>query len=130
MKKFVKEVLYQHSDKAGTAAFVKSMLSDASFDDKIVNLLSTLVPNLTVTWRAAAIEGKVSPARLDASKITWKVSLPSDSATGVSGASKVTLNLGVEENGDNKNVAIELDKAGVDTFLDGLNKIKDQLSKI
>ncbi|GMI43688.1 hypothetical protein TrCOL_g8942 [Triparma columacea] len=130
MKKFVKDVLYQHSDAAKTAEYVKSILSGASLDGKIINLLATLVPNLADMWRAAAIEGKVSPARLDPSNIAWRASLPSGSATGVSGASKVTLSLGVDDNGDNKIVTIELDKAGVDTFLDGLTKIKDQLSKV
>ena len=130
MKKFVKDVLYQHSDAAKTAEYVKSILSGANLDSKIINLLATLVPNLADMWRAAAIEGKVSPARLDPSNIAWRASLPSGSATGVSGASKVTLSLGVDDNGDNKIVTIELDKAGVDTFLDGLTKIKDQLSKV
>ncbi|GMH69408.1 hypothetical protein TrRE_jg2819 [Triparma retinervis] len=130
MKKFVKDVLYQHNDAAKTAEYVKTILSGANLDDKIVNLLATLVPNLAASWRAAAIEGKVSPPRLDPDNIAWRVSQPSGSATGVSGASKVTLSLGVEDNGENKNISIELDKAGVDTFLDGLTKIKDQLSKV
>lgn len=40
------------------------------------------------------------------------------------------LNLGVEEgDGEGRKLQLEMDKAGVDTLLDGLGKIKDQLNK-
>ena len=83
-------------------------------------------------WRAASVENRVAPPRLDPEAISWRVSLPSASHSSSSavGGPKVALSLGVQSSGGASNVGIELDKAGVDTFLEGLTKIKEQLSKV
>lgn len=40
------------------------------------------------------------------------------------------LNLGVDNSdGEGRKLRLEMDKAGVDTLLDGLGKIKEQLNK-
>ena len=54
----------------------------------------------------------------------------SQTDSSVSTGATLMLNLGVEEgDGEGRKLQLEMDKAGVDTLLDGLGKIKDQLNK-
>ena len=131
LRKFTSVVLDQHTPTSDTAAFVKSLLSSNApdLDPKLAELLTTVTPTLAATWRESAIHNKVSPPTL--TTLDWRVSLPrSATNSSVTSGATLLLNLMVKDGDMEKKVPLELDKAGVDSLLDGLKKIKDQLNKV
>ncbi|GMH60509.1 hypothetical protein TrST_g7514 [Triparma strigata] len=131
MRKFCSLVLSQHTSACDTSSYIRELLSASAkdLDPKLVELLVAVVPNLCQTWRAASLKNSPSPPKL--TTIDWRVSLPrSQTDSSVSTGATLMLNLGVEEgDGEGRKLQLEMDKAGVDTLLDGLGKIKDQLNK-
>ncbi len=120
---FLGEVLYSHSESSGTAGKVTQALTEGGVDGRVVTLLSTLVPQLCDGWRQASIDSKPSPPTL--TSLDWRVSLPRNSA----GASAV-FQINTTDRGQEGRVVFEMGRAGLETFLDGLEKIKGQLSKV
>ncbi|GMH79117.1 hypothetical protein TrLO_g13573 [Triparma laevis f. longispina] len=131
MRKFVEIVIKQHKNAGETGDYVKLILEkDAKdLDPKLKELLIQVVPTLCGTWRAASLMNSPSPPKL--TTIDWRVSLPrSQTDSSVSTGSTLMLNLGVDNSdGEGRKLRLEMDKAGVDTLLDGLGKIKEQLNK-
>ncbi|GMI39761.1 hypothetical protein TeGR_g653 [Tetraparma gracilis] len=119
---FLKQTLHQHTPSGNTAGFVTTLLS-GEVDERVVTLLSTIVPTLCDNWRKASLASKPSPPKL--SSVDWQVSMPlgNDSAS-------VTMQLGVESAAAEDKVVFEMSTQGVDTFIAGLSKIKAQLSKV
>jgi len=119
----IKQALYQHTPTADTAAFTTALLTAANVDPRVVTLLTQLLPPLCDTWRAASIGSAPSPPKLKS--IDWQVSAGEGGGT-------VTMQLGVADAavGEGEKIVFEMNCQGVDTFLDGLGKIKDQLKKV
>mmetsp|Transcript_2616 Transcript_2616/g.4965 ORF Transcript_2616/g.4965 Transcript_2616/m.4965 type:complete len:196 (-) Transcript_2616:39-626(-) len=131
LRRFTSAVLAQHTPTSDTTGFVREILAShaSGLDPKLVDLLSTVTPSLASPWRESAMQNKVSPPSL--TTIDWRVSLPrSATNSSVTSGATLLLNLGVKDGEAEKKVPLELDKAGVDSLLDSLKKIKDQLNKV
>ena len=144
-------LLYNHVPSDEASATFTSMIATVesnskNLDARVLQLLTKTLPNLLNLWHESCISNKVSPPKL--TSIDWRVDIPrsSNSTTSLGSSSSLILSLGVTPNGDcdagwvsknsngngggEKKVLIEMDRAGVDTFLEGLGKIRDQLNKV
>ena len=119
---------YQHSPTSSTSTYVTTLLTPHSVDPRVVLLLSSLLPPLCSTWRASSLLAAPSPPRL--SGIAWQVGVPlaSTSVSGESAAAVVQLE--TVQAGEEGRTVFQMTKGEVHTFLEGLEKIKEQLKKV
>jgi hypothetical protein len=117
----IDQTLYQHTQSSDTAGFIASLLQPAGIDERIVALLGAILPNLCATWRSAEMLSKPSAPKL--ASVDWQVAMND-------GGSSVVMQLGTEGNEGKDGVVFEMNTMEVDTLLEGLTKIKDQLRKV
>eukprot|EP00033_Pygsuia_biforma_P001937 GCRY01002159.1.p1 GENE.GCRY01002159.1~~GCRY01002159.1.p1 ORF type:complete len:190 (+),score=45.95 GCRY01002159.1:150-719(+) len=109
-------------------------LFPSSFNEDLAALLARVIETHHDEWRAELIEQRVSLPRL--LEMDWRVDIKSASSD-VSSMSIPTalISLKVEDPdltsvAQEKSVVFELPRETLDTMLDGMTKIKDQLSSI
>ncbi|XP_045174842.2 COMM domain-containing protein 9-like isoform X2 [Mercenaria mercenaria] len=111
-------------------------LFPSDFHKSLRDLLAKIMIENMSTWRAQAVNNQVSlPRMVD---FDWRVDIKtsSDSIARMSVPTCI-LQMKVQENpsrvdtvADVSNVNVELSKETLDTMLDGLSKIRDQLSSV
>ena len=149
----IENVLYEYVPGEGAGGQLDEMLSillqnSKTIDPRVLPTLQKVLPKLLPLFHETSITNKVSPPKL--TSINWRVDIPrsSNNITSLADSnSTLLLSLGVTPNGDcdkgflppassgnstggEEKVIIEMDLAGVDTFLEGLSKIRDQLQKV
>ncbi|KAL6063451.1 sodium ion transport [Balamuthia mandrillaris] len=121
-------------DAEATLQAVAELLP-SSLHSELAKLISTIVAHHLPQWRKEAIANQISlPKYRD---VDWRIDLKSASERARMNAPTVLVQLKVEatptvvgETPSLQNVTFELDSATLETMLEGLGKIRDQLETI
>ncbi|XP_041471604.1 COMM domain-containing protein 9-like [Lytechinus variegatus] len=132
LRKVIKHTLYIGCTDAASVHAV----FPANFHKNLKELLSRIIGDKLDKWRQIAIENKVSQPKLV--DFDWRVDIKTSSDT-LARMSVPTciLQLQIEETASNSHLMpglstqnVELSKETLDTMLDGLGKIRDQLNSV
>jgi len=111
---------------------VLSLFPD-SFHSNLKTLITKIILEHSVTWRNEALNNQISLPQLK--QLDWRVDMmtASDSISRMAVPSCL-LQLQIEEasclGGGESSVTVELSRESLDTMLDGLGRIRDQLSAV
>ncbi|KAF4080997.1 hypothetical protein AMELA_G00155820 [Ameiurus melas] len=107
----------------------------ATFHSNLKNLITKILLEQSMTWRNEALSSQISLPRL--ADLEWRVDVKaaSDSVSRMAVPTCV-LHMKIQDGGNasgstsESSVTVELSKETLDTMLDGLGRIRDQLSAV
>ncbi|KAI5614885.1 COMM domain-containing protein 9 [Silurus asotus] len=107
----------------------------ATFHSNLKNLVTKILLEQSVTWRNEALSSQISLPQLR--DLEWRVDMKtaSDSVSRMAVPTCI-LNMKIQDDGNvssspnESSVTVELSKETLDTMLDGLGRIRDQLSAV
>ncbi|KAG7324246.1 hypothetical protein KOW79_012262 [Hemibagrus wyckioides] len=110
-------------------------LFPATFHSNLKNLITKILLEQSVTWRNEALSSQISLPRL--TDLEWRVDMKmaSDSVSRMAVPTCI-LHMKIQDGGNTSSstsessVTVELSKETLDTMLDGLGRIRDQLSAV
>ncbi|KAK3557734.1 hypothetical protein QTP86_000315 [Hemibagrus guttatus] len=110
-------------------------LFPATFHSNLKNLITKILLEQSVTWRNEALSSQISLPRL--TDLEWRVDMKmaSDSVSRMAVPTCI-LHMKIQDGGkgssstSESSVTVELSKETLDTMLDGLGRIQDQLSAV
>jgi hypothetical protein len=132
LSRLIKSALFDGcADPASVAA-----LLPANFHGNLKKLLSDIISKKIAQWRTSTIENQTSMPKLQ--EFDWRVDVKTSSDTiARMSAPTCLLQLKVQQSPSNtqdmvpaENVTVELSKETLETMLDGLGMIRDQLASV